>query len=184
MASRVLALSVATAVVAAAAACGSGTEPNSNIVRFSTPLTVAGEIGASPSGTTADTKGQFDATLDTVTGDFNYTVTYTGMSSNVTLGHIHGPFNQGQTSPPTAGIILNFDPSQQGSPLGTGATFVKGTLSGSASGSVKLVAATSISSTVNGDSLKKLLLAQKTYANIHTVTNGGGEVRGQILIVP
>jgi hypothetical protein len=49
---------------------------------------------------------------------------------------------------------------------------------------VKLVASTTISQTVNGDSLKKLLLANKTYANIHTATNGAGEVRGQIVVVP
>jgi hypothetical protein len=34
---------------------------------------------------------------------------------------------------------------------------------------------------VNGDSLKKLLLAGKTYVNIHTTTNQGGEIRAQLI---
>ena len=38
-----------------------------------------------------------------------------------------------------------------------------------------------ISTTVNGDSLKKLLLAGNAYVNIHTVSNPGGEIRGQIV---
>lgn len=184
MHSRVLALSVVAAFVATAAACGSDTEPKSNLVHFSAPLTVAGEVGLNPAGTTAATTGQFTATLDTVTNDFVYTVSFSGLSSNVTLGHIHGPFNEGQTTPPSAGVILNFDPTAANSPLGVGATFTKGGPSGSAAGSVKLVASTTISQTVNGDSLKKLLLANKTYANIHTATNGAGEVRGQIVVVP
>ena len=180
---RVVALSVA-AMVAAAVACGNDTEPRSNVVHLSAALTVAGEVGANPTGTTAATTGQFNATLDTVTNDFAYTVSFSGMSSNVTSGHIHGPFNEGQTTPPSAGVILNFDPTALNSPLGVGATFGKGATSGSGAGSVKLVASTAISQTVNGDSLKKLLLGNKTYANIHTATNGGGEVRGQIVVVP
>jgi hypothetical protein len=47
---------------------------------------------------------------------------------------------------------------------------------------VTLNAATQISATVNGDSLRKLILAGLTYANIHTTNNPGGEIRGQISI--
>jgi len=43
-----------------------------------------------------------------------------------------------------------------------------------------LIQATAITATMNGDSLKKLLFAGLTYANIHTTQNGGGEIRGQI----
>ena len=45
-----------------------------------------------------------------------------------------------------------------------------------------LTSATPITPTINGDSLRKLLLAGLTYANIHTTVNGGGEIRGQITI--
>jgi hypothetical protein len=102
----------------------------------------------------------------------------------VTLGHIHGPFTVGQTTGNSAGVILNFDPTVTGTPLSSTATFTKGATSGSAGGTVTLNASTAISTTVNGDSLKKLLLAGLTYANVHTASNGAGEIRGQIVIVP
>jgi hypothetical protein len=181
MHSRVITLILAAGVVAAAAACGDDTSPATpKPVHFTASLTPQGEVGSTivSSGT-----GLFTGTLDTVTNVFTYTVNYSGLSSNVTLGHIHGPFTVGGTAN-SAGVILNFDPAATASPLASGATFVKGATSGSATGTVTLNASTAISTTVNGDSLKKLLLAGKTYANIHTVNNGGGEVRGQVTIVP
>lgn len=182
MHSRVITLILAAGVVTAAAACGDDTSPATpKPVHFTASLTPQGEVGATivSSGT-----GSFTGTLDTVTNVFTYTVNYSGLSSNVTLGHIHGPFTVGQTTGNSAGVILNFDPTATTSPLASGATFVKGATSGTATGTVTLSASTAISPTVNGDSLKKLLLAGKTYANIHTVNNGGGEVRGQVAIVP
>ena len=100
---------------------------------------------------------------------FTYDVTFQGMTSNVTLGHIHGP----AAATANASPILNF---------GTlpGATFTTGGLSGTAHGSTTLNAANQLSPTVNGDSLKKLLLAGLTYVNIHTTQNGGGEIRAQL----
>src|SRR6185437_6125818 len=151
--------------IAAAAACGSSSTttvknnppPPSKIVNFTASLMPGNE----PSTTGNPTgSGTFTATLDTSTNVFTYDVRFSGLTSNVTLGHIHGPFTPG-------------------------ATFVglKTATSGSATGTVVLTAATSFTATVNGDSLKKLLLAGLTYANIHTVTNGGGEIRGQITVV-
>ena len=61
-----------------------------------------------------------------------------------------------------------------------GATFSVGATAGAAHGVTTLNAATAITATINGDSLKKLLFAGLTYANIHTTNNGGGEIRGQI----
>jgi hypothetical protein len=182
MHSRVTTLSLAAAMIAAAACGSSSTAPKSNLVKFSTALTPAGEVGATLAGTTTASTGAFSATLDTVTNLFTYTVTYTGLSSNVTLGHIHGPFTVGGTTN-TAGVILNFDPTVNTN-LPSTAVFVKGATSGNAAGSVTLTSAVNLSTTVNGDSLKKLLLAGKTYANIHTSLNGGGEIRGQIAITP
>lgn len=170
--------------IAAAAACGSSSTttvtnnppPPSKTVSFTASLLPGNE----PSTTGNPTgSGTFTATLDTSTNVFTYNVQFSGLTSNVTLGHIHGPFTPGGTAT-QAGVILNFDPA-----VTPGATFVglKTATSGSATGTVTLTAATSFTATVNGDSLKKLLLAGLTYANIHTVTNGGGEIRGQITVV-
>ncbi|MGE5730365.1 MAG: CHRD domain-containing protein, partial [Gemmatimonas sp.] len=113
--------------------------------------------------------GTFIATLDTSTNVFTYDVSFSGLTSNVTLGHIHGP----SLATAIASPILNFATLP-------GANFTLGATTGTAHGSTLLTAATQINSTVNGDSLKKLLFAGLTYANIHTTLNGGGEIRGQI----
>ncbi|HEY9230051.1 MAG TPA: CHRD domain-containing protein [Gemmatimonadaceae bacterium] len=120
--------------------------------------------------------GTYSATLDTVTNVFSWTGTFTGLTTNVNNGHIHGPFVPGGTAT-TATVLLNFNPSST-----PGATFVGlgSATSGSVSGSVTLNAAFISTSTINGDSLRKLILAGATYVNIHTVQNGGGEIRGQL----
>jgi hypothetical protein len=185
MKKRAMAMTLAAGFVAVAAACGSDddvttTPPPSKIVNLSATLTPAGELGANLSGNPTGS-GTLKATLDTSTNVFTYNVQFTGLTSNVSLGHIHGPFIPGGTAT-SAGVILNFDPAAKGS--APGATFVglKTATSGSATGTITLNAATQISATVNGDSLRKLLLAGFTYANIHTPQNGGGEIRGQITV--
>jgi len=183
MHSRATAL-ILMAAVTVAVACGDDTAPKSNVVHLTAQLTTGGEVGSTLQGNVASSTGSFDGHLDTVTNVFTYTVQYSGLSSNVTLGHIHGPFTVGQTTGNSAGVILNFDPAATNTPLPGTATFVKGATAGTATGQVTLNAAVAISQSVNGDSLKKLLLAGKTYANIHTATNGAGEVRGQITIAP
>ena len=169
----IIAAAVATVIVAGACG-GSGdtssptqTPAVSKIVRFGANLSAAQEV-PTPTGRPSGT-GTFSATLDTSTNVFTYTVTYSGMTPNVTAGHIHGPAGAGTP----AAVILNFTTLP-------GATFATGSTSGTASGTVVLNAATTISAAVNGDSLKKLLFAGLTYANIHTNTNGAGEIRGQI----
>lgn len=166
---RFAALATAAAVIALAA-CGSDktTAPVvvSKIVTFKTTMVGANEV---PANTTTGT-GAFVATLDTSTNVFTYDITFSGLSSNVTLGHIHGPAAAGVNATTT----INFASLP-------GATFTTGATSGTAHGVVTLTAATTITNAVNGDSLKKLLFAGLTYANIHTTANGGGEIRGQIL---
>jgi hypothetical protein len=163
---RALLLGIVTAV--SIAACSDDDDPItpvSKIVNFSATLTGAQE---NPAVTTAGT-GTFTATLDTSTNVFTYNVTYTGLNANVNNGHIHGPAPVGTNT----GVILNFATLP-------GATFVQGATAGTATGTVVLNATTQISTTVNGDSLRKLLFAGQTYANIHTTAHQGGEIRGQI----
>jgi hypothetical protein len=169
-----------------ASACGSDDDstaptPVSKIVNLTATLTPAGEIGANLQGNPTGS-GTFTATLDTSTNVLTYQATFAGLTSNVTLGHIHGPFPSGSAN--TAAALLNFDPAANLSPLAAGAVFNKGATSGVATGSATLSAATSITPAVNGDSLRKLILAGLTYVNIHTASNGGGEIRGQLTIKP
>ncbi|HTE46939.1 MAG TPA: CHRD domain-containing protein [Gemmatimonadaceae bacterium] len=173
-------LMLATAIVVATACGGddSPAAPVSKIVKFTATMTPAGEppgLLGNPTGS-----GTFSATLDTSTNVFTWTGTFTGLTSNVNNGHIHGPFVLGGAAT-TAVVILNFNPS-----ITPGATFVGlgSATSGSVSGTVTLNTAYQPSAQVNGDSLRHLLLNGNAYVNIHTVTNGGGEIRGQISKVP
>jgi hypothetical protein len=100
----------------------------------------------SPAGT-----GEATVTYDDVTGAVSVSGTYTGMTSNTNLAHIHGLAPPGMN----AGIIVNLTP--------TGGT------SGSFSGSGTLTPA-QVTGMLNGN----------TYLNLHTAVNGSGEARGQI----
>lgn len=147
----------------------------SKIVNFTATLTPAGELGVTLVGNPTGS-GTFAATLDTTTNVFTWTATFTGLTTNVNNGHIHGPFLNSATTG-SAGVLLNFNPT-----VTPGATFtgLNSANAGTATGTVTLNAALALTATVNGDSLRKLLLAGNAYANIHTVSNPGGEVRGQI----
>jgi CHRD domain-containing protein len=170
---------ILAAATAALAACGSDstTTPVSKIVNLTATLSPANEpsVTGNPTGS-----GTFTATLDTSTKVFTYTVTFSGLTANASLGHIHGPFTPGGAAT-SAGVILNFDPA-----VTPGVTFtgLKTATAGTAAGTITLNSSLQLTSTVNGDSLRKLLLAGLTYVNIHTATNPGGEIRGQITIKP
>lgn len=173
MRQRLITLAVA-ATAATAIACNSDsaeftnptTPTKNNLVNFRADMRGANE---NPAIATSGT-GLFTATLDTVTNVFVYDVIFSGLTSGVSNGHIHGP----AATTANAGTTINFNTL-------AGATFSLGLQNGSAHGQVTLSATTQITAAVSGDSLKKLLFAGLTYANIHTTQNGGGEIRGQIL---
>lgn len=159
----------AAAAIAACSGSSSTTAPMStgNVVTFKATMNGVSENPANSS----TGSGFFTATLDTVTNAFIWDLTFTGLTSNVTAGHIHGPV---QIASLNAGTTINFASSP-------GATFSLGQTTGTAHGTATLTAATAITATINGDSLKKLLFAAKTYANVHTVNYPGGEIRGTIV---
>jgi CHRD domain len=147
------------------------TGPNPNVVTFKATMTFAAAAAADvPAPTVQSTgSGTFTATLDTSTNIFTWDLTFTGLTSGVNVGHIHGP----ATTTQSAGTTINFGTAP-------GATFSVGQTTGVGHGAMLLNAGTTVTSAINGDSLKKLLFAGLTYANIHTTNNGGGEIRGQI----
>ncbi len=165
---RLIRLAAIAAVITAVACAKDSTTAVtvSKIVTFKSTLSGANEVPANASTAT----GTFTATLDTSTNVFTYDVTFTGLSANVSAGHIHGP----AAATASSGTTINF---------GTlaGATFTSGVTAGTAHGTSTLTAANQITAAISGDSLKKLLFAGLTYVNFHTATNPGGEIRGQII---
>jgi len=159
-------LTLAAAVVVATACGSDSTAPASKIVNLTTTLSPANEPAVTGSPTSS---GTFTATLDTSTNVFTYDLTFTGLTAGAVAGHIHGPAAVGVN----AGTTIDFKSLP-------GATFSSGLTAGTGHGVATLNAATAITTTVSGDSLKKLLFAGLTYANIHTSNNTGGEIRGQI----
>jgi hypothetical protein len=169
MKNRVLSL-VGLVAAVAVIACDSDTTTaaNPNVVTLKATMTPGEEVPTPAVASTAS--GTFIAQLDTVTGQFIYDVTYQGLTTGATAGHIHGPAAVGVIASP----LINFASL-------TGATFTVNAATGTAHGATFLTSTLAITPTINGDSLKKLLLAGQTYANIHTSGNSGGEIRGQII---
>jgi hypothetical protein len=164
---------VALAALIAVVSCGGSddpvitTGPNNNVVTFKAAMTFGNEVPTPPVASTGS--GTFTATLDTSTSIFTWDLTFTGLTSPVNNGHIHGP----ASTTVAAGTTINFNTAP-------GATFGFGLTAGAGHGSMLLNSSTAVTSTINGDSLKKLLFAGLTYANIHTTSNPNGEIRGQI----
>ena len=90
MKNRALSLAGLIAVVALGACdSDSTTAVNTNLVTLKATLTTTAEIPAPVVASTGS--GLFTATLDTVTGQFVYDLTFSGLTSPVNNGHIHGP---------------------------------------------------------------------------------------------
>lgn len=170
MKNRMLVCLSALAMIGLVACDDDSTEPKTvnNTVIFTATMTPGAEV---PAVTGSTGTGTFTAVLDTVTNIMTYDITFGGLSSNVTVGHIHGPADATAATSP----ILTFNNAN-------GQQFTTGATSGTAHGTALLTSASALSTTVKGDSLKKLLFAGKTYANIHTGNNTGGEIRGQITL--
>lgn len=164
-----LPLALAALAFVGIAACGDDpVVPINNTVVFTATMTSANEVPAVVVASTGT--GTFTGVLDTVTNVFTYDIAFSGLTSGVNNGHIHGPADAGVAT----GALLNFNTL-------AGAQFSFGATAGTGHGTVLLTSATAITTTVNGDSLKKLLFAGKAYANIHTTSNSAGEIRGMIV---
>lgn len=96
--------------------------------------------------------GTADLTFNPTTRHLSWTITYSGLSSAVTMAHIHGPAPAGKN----AGILLWLTKKGQ-------------TVSSPIKGSARLTAAEA-----------KDLMAGDTYINVHTTNHPAGEIRGQV----
>jgi hypothetical protein len=96
-------------------------------------------------------KGKLEATFDTESKVFTYTLTFDDLSGPAAAAHIHGPAKRKQS----AGVVAPLGDKNPTSPI---------------SGSVTLT-----------DDQAKMLRADKLYVNVHTAASPGGEIRGQIV---
>jgi hypothetical protein len=117
------------------------------------------ERGAFPGSTIVSSGvGNAIAVLDKITRDIYLTGSYSNLSSGITNSHIHR------------------GPVAVSGPVSIQLQFVAGTTAGTVTGSARNISATLIDSIINGNS----------YVNVHTTTNGSGEIRGQLadLVLP
>ena len=169
------ALTLTTALcVAVALACGSDKSTGPANITYVANLAASNEVLAngSSAGVVSSGTGTWTGVLNPSTNVLTWTMTFSGLTSNSTLSHIHA---QAPTSS-TASVVLNFATF-------AGSTISLGGTSGTASGSINLAtqAATPPSLTISGDSLLKAMNAGQAYVNVHTANFGAGEIRGQIV---
>jgi uncharacterized protein (TIGR03382 family) len=139
-------------LVAGAAAACLATAASADIIIVNVDIEPGQEVSAPALGG-ATPSGSATVTINTDTSFVEIMGTYSGMTSNVTGSHLHGLAGFGVN----AGILISLSNS--------------GGTSGSFSGSGTL-------SMANFDGL----MAGNTYINVHTTTNPGGEIRGQVII--
>ncbi|WP_423066691.1 CHRD domain-containing protein [Devosia sp. CN2-171] len=89
-----------TLMAATAALAFSMTPALAEMVKFSADLTGAAEVPATDSAGT----GKVEATLDTDTKVFTWTITYEGLSGEATAAHFHGPAAEGANAGPVVPI--------------------------------------------------------------------------------
>lgn len=92
---------------------------------------------------------------------------FTNLTGTATLGHIHGPTTSGGTASFTqdASVLFNLDDTPEWNPSATAGGITNRTL-------------------VLNATQETELLAGRYYINIHTGTNGAGEIRGNLVVVP
>jgi hypothetical protein len=149
------------ALAFALAACGS----SSPATHFRATMNAANEVG----GVTSDGGGTADYTVDG--GTVTFTVTFSNLTSNANMAHIHvGPAGV------NGGIAVPFT-----SLLPPHAT--SGTFSGTFS-AANVMAASTPDGGIGVDAgdyegLLRLMREGNTYTNIHSTTYQAGEIRGQ-----
>lgn len=106
-----------------------------------------------PTNTSTGT-GSTTGTYNATTNSLQYNVAWNGLTGAATVGHFHGPAAAGTNASP----IIFFNLVNNGG-------------AGTATGTIVLT-----------DAQEADLLAGKWYSNIHTATNTGGEIRGQVVL--
>jgi hypothetical protein len=95
-----MSMSLRTVAVAAAVLAFAISPALAEQVKFSADLKGASEVPANDSAGT----GKVDATLDTDTKAFTWTITYEGLTGEATAAHFHGPAAEGANADPVVPI--------------------------------------------------------------------------------
>ena len=132
--------------------------------------TITGYQEVPPISTTGT--GTLTGSIDTVAQTIDYTLTYSGMSSNVSFAHIHF----GQTS--VNGGIVAFLCGGGGKPV---CPATSGTVSGTITAADIQAVATQGIAAGEFTEVVNAILRRTTYANVHTANFGSGEMRGQVV---
>jgi len=121
--------------------------------------------------------GTFSAKIDDKAQTISYTLTYSGLSSAISQSHIH--FGNRFSS---QGIALFLCTNLGNGPAGTPAC--AGTTSGTVSGTLHPADVRAIPTqglaAGDWDSIVRAIRAGAAYANVHTATWPGGEIRAQL----
>src|SRR5439155_9448795 len=171
MQNRAVVLAMATTLTLLGAACSKDSTTSTTnllpLVKYTATLTAAAER---PGPAVSNGTGTFTGTYDPNTGYLTYTVTYAGLTANSTVSHIHGP----GTAEQAVGVILDF--SKFGNVL-----FAAGNRTQTFNGVLLMNSTTFFTTTVSGDSVRKLMDTGLAYVNVHSSLYPGGEIRGQII---
>ena len=125
-----------------------GTGGSANVSTYNMTLTAAQEVPVNTSTAT----GNVQVTLNRTTGAVMVTGTFSGLSSNATAAHIHGPAAVGMNGPIL--VPLTLPAATSGSVTGTG--------------------------TMDASQMD-MMTGGQTYVNIHSSTYPDGEIRAQIV---
>src|SRR5918911_149191 len=142
---------------------------------FTTTLTGANEVPPAASA-------GIGTAVVTINGNFmTVTVSFSGLSGNTTASHIHCCAPEG-----TNAMVATTTPTFPGFPLGVTSGFYSQTFDLTLASSYNPAFITAHGGTVAQAEADLLagIMGRQTYLNIHTNLFPGGEIRGQLQIVP
>ncbi|HXE79140.1 MAG TPA: CHRD domain-containing protein [Vicinamibacterales bacterium] len=163
-----------TGIVVAAACLLAGDAFAQNNSRVSATLVGAEEVPSVSTGA----QGRFTAVIDEASGSVQWTLSYSGLSSDVTMAHIH--FAQPSVNGAVVVWLCRTTQSPPAAPASLPQTCPQ---SGTISGVFTADDVISTNQGITAGEFSELLWAMRNglaYANVHSANHPSGEIRGQI----
>jgi hypothetical protein len=180
MSGKVLARTILVMVIAAFAAAPANAQKfHEHDQKFAGTFSGFHELGAlaTPTGAIlSNGTGTIELVLDTNAQTLTYTLTYSGLTSNVTQSHIHFGRNHN-----AGGIFIFLCTNLGNGPAGTPACpAAGGTVSGTITAAGVLAVPSQNITAGDFNAVVGTLTNKAAYANIHTVNFPGGEIRAEV----